>query len=390
MFPLTSKSQMRKFLIPFLALCLAGCNEAGKFHIKGNISGAEGKTLYFIANSIDGVTCLDSTKLKGEGAFDFSAKNEGLCPEFYTLSLEGNLIHLSVDSTETITIKASMETMATDYSVEGSDNCQKIKEISARQHQLQNQIVALEQNKSMYPGDITDSIKSLIDAYKQTMTNDYIFKEPMQAYAYYAVSQVIRDLSGGFLLFDPYSDRADIKVYATVATAWDGAYHDAPRTEQLCNQVIEGMNNTARPETRVVEVDQDKIQETGLIDVSLPDVDGNLHTLTSLKGKVVMLDFTQYGAAKSNERIRLMRSLYEKYSPRGFEIYQVSLDDDLSFWRYQSENLPWICVHETNGTATKVYGVSILPTYFLISRGNEVVKRSEMVSDVEKEIEALL
>ena len=150
------------------------------------------------------------------------------------------------------------------------------------------------------------------------------------------------------------------------------------------------MNNTARPETRVVEVDQDKIQETGLIDVSLPDVDGNLHTLTSLKGKVVMLDFTQYGAAKSNERIRLMRSLYEKYSPRGFEIYQVSLDDDLSFWRYQSENLPWICVHETNGTATKVYGVSILPTYFLISRGNEVVKRSEMVSDVEKEIESLL
>ena len=105
MFPLTSKSQMRKFLIPFLALCLAGCNEAGKFHIKGNISGAEGKTLYFIANSIDGATCLDSTKLKGEGAFDFSAKNEGLCPEFYTLSLEGNLIHLSVDSTETITIK---------------------------------------------------------------------------------------------------------------------------------------------------------------------------------------------------------------------------------------------------------------------------------------------
>ena len=165
MFPLTSKSQMRKFLIPFLALCLAGCNEAGKFHIKGNISGAEGKTLYFIANSIDGATCLDSTKLKGEGAFDFSAKNEGLCPEFYTLSLEGNLIHLSVDSTETITIKASMETMATDYSVEGSDNCQKIKEISACQHQLQNQIVALEQNKSMYPGDITDSIRKAAEHY---------------------------------------------------------------------------------------------------------------------------------------------------------------------------------------------------------------------------------
>ena len=381
---------MRKILIPLIALCLATCNEADKFHVKGNISEAEGKTLYFYANSIEGTTCLDSTKLKGDGAFEFSARNESQCPEFYTLSLEDNLIHLSVDSTETITIKASLPTMTTDYAVEGSDNCQKIKEIIAKQHQLQNQIVALEHNTSMYPGDITDSIKSLINDYKQVMIHDYIYKEPMKAYAYYAVSQVIRDLQGGFLLFDPYADRADIKVYATVATAWDGVYHDAARTEQLCNQVIEGMKNTAQPDTKVVEIDEDKIQETGLIDLTLPDVDDNLHSLTSLKGKVVLLDFTLYGGPNSKERIRQMRSIYEKYSSRGFEIYQISLDDDLSFWRYQSENLPWICVHETNGTATKVYGVNTLPTYFLINRANEVVKRSDMVSDVEKEIEALL
>ena len=380
----------RLLFLSFLALCLASCDESGKFHVKGNISDAEGKTIYFFANSINGAQLLDSTRLKGNGQFEFSAKNEGLCPEFYTLRVEDNLIHLSVDSTETITIKASLPTMATDYTVEGSDNCQKIKEISKRQHDLQNQIVALEQNTSMYPGDITDSIQSLIKAYKQTMTYDYIYKEPVKAYAYYAVSQVISDLRGSFLLYDPYSDRTDVKVYATVATAWDGAYHDAPRTEQLCNQVIEGMKNTTIPETKVVEIDQDKIQETGLIDINLPDVDDEMHALTGLKGKVVLLDFTQYSAKNSNERIRQMRSLYEKYASRGFEIYQVSLDEDLSYWRYQTENLPWVCVHETNGTATKVYGVSILPTFFLINRSNEVVKRSDVITDVEKEIEALL
>ena len=97
-----------------------------------------------------------------------------------------------------------------------------------------------------------------------------------------------------------------------------------------------------------------------------------------------------YGAKESAQRTRLMRDLYNKYHAQGLEIYQISLDDDTHFWKFSVENLPWICVHETNGTATKVYGVSILPTYFLISRGNEVVKRSEMVQDIEKEIEALL
>ena len=381
---------MRKVLIPLLVLCLAACNEADKFHIRGNISDAEGKTLYFISNSISRAEIIDSTKLKGDGDFHFSAKNEGRCPEFYTLSVDGKLIHLSIDSTESVNIKASLQKLPTEYTVEGSDNCQKIKEISIRQHQLQNQIVELEKNTSMYPGDITDSIQALLDAYKKVMTNDYIYKEPAKAYAYYAVSQVITDLQGSFLLYNPYADRADVKVYATVATAWDGSYHDAPRTEQLCNQVIEGMKNTAKPETKVVEIDNDKIVETGLIDVALPDVDGEIRSLTSLKGKVVMLDFTLYSSPKSNERIRIMRTLYEKYAARGFEIYQVSLDEDLSFWRYQTEKLPWICVHETNGTATQVYGVGALPTFFLISRSNEVVKRSEMIQDVQKEIEALL
>lgn len=380
----------RLFILSIAALSLASCEESGKFHVKGNITEAEGKTLYFIANSIDGPTCLDSTKLKGNGAFEFSAKNTSLCPEFYALNIEGNIIHLSVDSTEDITIQASLPKMSREYTVEGSDNCQKIKDINTLQHKLQDQIVALEKNTTMYPGDITDSIKSLLDAYKQRIANEYIYNEPGKAYAYYAVSQVIRGQNGGTFLFNPYTDRADIKVYAVVANAWDAAYHDAARTEQLCNQVIEGMKNTAKPETRLVEIDENKIQESGIINMTLPDVDGNLHSLNSLKGKVVLLDFTRYSGPYSNERIRQMRSLHEKYSQQGFEIYQVSLDEDLSFWRYQSENLPWICVHETDGTATRLYGVSVLPTYFIINRDNEVVKRSDVINDVEKEIEALL
>jgi hypothetical protein len=103
-----------------------------------------------------------------------------------------------------------------------------------------------------------------------------------------------------------------------------------------------------------------------------------------------MLDFTLYGAERSAERTRLMRDLYDKYKDKGFEIYQVSLDDDTHFWKFSCENLPWICVHETHGDAVRDYRVDALPAFFLIDRSNTLYKRSSQMKDVEAEIRTLL
>ena len=259
------------------------------------------------------------------------------------------------------------------------------------QSALQQQIIELERNQSMYPGDIVDSINGLLNTYKERMKLDYIYKEPMKAYAYYAVCQSISDLTTTYQLFNPTSNRDDVKCYAVVATSWDANYPDAKRTEQICNLAIQGMGNTAPVQTRQVTIDESKISEVSILDVELPDANGTLHKLTDLKGKVVMFDFTLYGAQESAERTRHMRDIYEKYKGQGFEIYQVSLDNDIHFWKVSCEKLPWICVHETNGTAVNLYGVVNVPTFFLINRNNELVKRSDQVtSSLEDEIKRLL
>ena len=368
---------------------LVACDTKDKFHVEGSITGAEDETLYFEAITINGVQRMDSVRLDEDGEFSFSGDNPG-SPEFYSLRIKDSRINLSIDSTETVSVKADYAKMVLGYDVEGSENCSKIKEIVVAQHALESKIVALEDNKSMYPGDIADSIKSIISAYKEKMKEDYIFKAPMSAYAYYAVSQSITDRYGHFLIFDPFSDRADVKCYATVATAWDGYYHDSPRTEQLCNMASKGMENTAPVGEAEIQVDESKISETGIIDVELPDVNGVFKKLTDLKGKVVMLDFTKLSEKGSDVRTRTLRSIYDKYSSQGFEIYQVSLDDDLSYWKFASENLPWVSVHETDGRSTSSYGVVNLPTYFLINRDNEIVLRSDVVKDITVEIERLL
>lgn len=372
------------------AATLVSCDNTPKFHVEGTIEEAEGSMLFLEAMTLEGVQKLDSTRLSASGRFSFSAAAPA-SPEFYALRIGDSRINFSIDSTETVTFAAKLPTMSSDYTIEGSENSLRIKEICRQQAKLQAEIIALEKNTSMYPGDIVDSINSLVRQYKERMKNDYIFKAPMEASAYYAVCQSITDLTTSYQLFNPLTDRDDVKCYAAVATAWDGFHPNAKRTEQICNLAIQGMNNTSPKKVQEVEIDGSKITEVGLIDIALPDINGKTHTLTSLKGKVVMLDFTMYSAAQSAERTRLMRDLYDKYKDRGLEIYQVSLDDDTHFWKFSCENLPWICVHETNGNAVRLYGVQTLPTFFLINRDNELVKRSSDVSaTIENEILKLL
>lgn len=368
----------------------SACDQTPHFRVEGTISEAEDSMLFLEAMTLDGIHEIDSMKLDEDGDFNFSA-TAPTNPEFYALRIGRQRINFSIDSTETIRFTAELPSMSSNYIVKGSDNCQKIKEISVKQAQLQSRIIAIENNKSMYPGDIIDSVNNMIKAYKEIMKYEYIFKEPMKAYAYYAVCQSLSDLQTTYLLFDPLYNRDDVKCYAAVATAWDGSYHDAKRTEQICNMTIKGISNTTQSYPKHLNVKNSKISETGIIDIELPDINSKLHKLSSLKGKVVVLDFTMYRAKESSERTRYLRDLYNKYKNKGFEIYQVSLDDDIHFWKCSCENIPWICVHETNGTAVNLYKVTKLPTYFLINRSNELVKRSDDVkTSLEDEIKKLL
>ena len=106
-----------------------------------------------------------------------------------------------------------------------------------------------------------------------------------------------------------------------------------------------------------------------------------------------MLDFNVYGHPQSSARVLVMRELYNKYAHQGLEIFQVSLDENEHFWKTAVENIPWVCVRSEDAPYTKeanLYGVRELPTYFLINRNGELVKRDEMVKDLEKEIQHLL
>ena len=378
--------------IMMAALFLASCTEK-KFHLSGNIDNANDSLLYFENMSLNGPVTVDSVKLDKDGSFSFDEKVPEN-PEFYRLRIANQIINIAVDSTENITIKASYPTMSSQYDVKGSSECDKIKELALMQMNLQAQINALINNPNIPYQAEGDSIQRLLNAYKNTVKLQYIYKEPMRAYAYYALFQTIYVGNQTALIFDPRSRKEDVQVFAAVATSWDTYYPGSERGKNLHNIAIEGLKNVRIIQAeRNQTIDANKVNTSGIIEVALPDNKGNIRKLTSLKGKVVLLDFHAFASKGSTARIMMLRELYNKYHAQGLEIYQVSLDPDKHFWKESVSALPWICVHDENGANSAFaaqYNVQTIPTFFLIDRQNVLQKRDAQISNLDATIKSML
>lgn len=375
-----------------VALSLASCT-GKKFQVSGVISDAPDSLLLFENMSLNGPVVVDSVRLGADGSFSFEGEAP-TAPEFYRLRIARQIINVAVDSTEHVTVKASYPTMTGSYEVEGSTECLKIRELALMQLNLQAQVNAVVQNPNVSYEKEADSVRTILEVYKYKVKNDYIFKEPWRAYAYFALFQTITLGQQVGLIFDPQSKKEDVQAYAAVATSWDTYHPGSERGTNLHNIAIEGMKNVRILQAEQNQtIDASKINNSGVIEVALPDRNGKTCKLTSLKGKVVLLDFHLFASKGSTERIMHLRDLYNKYHAQGFEIYQVSLDPDEHFWKESVAALPWVCVRDANSTGSVYltqYNVQSLPTFFTIDRNNVLQKRDAQIKDLDAEIKGLL
>ncbi len=378
--------------IVLAAITVSSCNSR-KFQVGGTIADAKDSTLYFENMSLNGPVVVDSVKLDADGTFLFKS-DAGEAPEFYRLRIADQIINISVDSTETITVKAAYPSMAYQYEISGSEDCSKIKELALLQMRLQGQINAIAQNPDLGVDAMNDSIDRIMQAYKANVKMNYIYKEPMKAYAYFALFQTVRLGNTVSLIFNPRSSAEDIKAFAAVATSWDTYYPDAERGKNLHNIAIEGMKDVRIIRNKMAQtLDASKINTSGVLDIVLQDNKGVTRKLTDLKGKVVFLDFHLFSGEGSTKRIMMLRDLYNKYHAAGFEIYQVSIDPDEHFWKTQTAALPWVSVRDENGVNSRYlisYNVQQLPTFYLLGRDGVVYKRDVQIKDIDADVKALL
>ncbi len=380
----------RLFYLFFAAGLTVSCSQNdGKFTINGHITEAEDTVMYLEHITLgDGIIPIDSVRLTADGAFSLQGKAPEN-PEFYRLRIGSQGINLAIDSTETVTIEASLPQMSFGYTVEGSGTCDTIRMLCLKLADLERTLRSLATNRDYTVEERNTMAKELVQQYKHEVKLDFIQYNMRSASSYFACFQML----GGQLLFDPTHDKDDLKWLRAVANAWNETYPDCPRTQNLANIIAEGRRNLAKPRELVLNVDSGKVSELGIVDMTFPDIQGREIRLSSLRGNVVLLDFTAYGMKGSGERTLQLRELYEKYHSRGFEVYQVSLDPDRHLWTQRCDNLPWVCVFCEEGAGSdilSIYQVTTLPYYFLIDRNCDLKARQEYIPDLAKAIEELL
>lgn len=126
-------------------------------------------------------------------------------------------------------------------------------------------------------------------------------------------------------------------------------------------------------------------------EINLQDPSGNFLSLSSLKGKVVLIDFWASWCGPCREENPNVVKVYQKFKDKGFEIYGVSLDDNADKWKQAiiEDGVNWFHVSDLRGwrsSAARTYAVTAIPATFLLDRNGKIVAKNLRGPELEKKI----
>lgn len=340
---------MKKYIysVVLAAAVLSGCRVDNRFEVSGDITGADGETAYLEHVELLATTAVDSCELREDGTFCLRGERPEY-PDLYRVRVGKRSLLLAVDSTETIHFSTTLDSLPYLTTIEGS---------------AASETIAMLRNTAR-TGD-RDALRSV--------SQRVILSNPRSMAAYYALFQRVN----GEFVWDIY-DVNDRKMYQAVATSFHTWMPDYERSKVLYGQVVDAIN--AERAVRNQEAMRQFIEESEntFLDISLPDEQGDTQTLSDMRGKVIVLEFSAIEMEQSKGYIFELRELYNRYHDRGLEIYSVSLDRNKLLWEQSVENIPWTTVRAEDADYMDVvsrYNVQNIPTMFLLDRHGNVQGR---------------
>lgn len=372
---------MNKFLFVAVALLMAlsSC-QSTKVKISGRFVGTEADMVYLEQASMLDQTIIDSVKLSEDGNFMLKIDKVSSSPSLYHIVYDGNRIPLLLQGGDNISVNSAGNALR-NYVVEGSEESELLHEFN---HNYVEGVIALNEIMSKLTADDLNDEERQELAVKYTKLKNEVKKNQLRFIVenkerIAAVYALYQRLPGDVNLFNGNSD---VIYYRTVAEAIAESYPESLYLPLLRSQI-------ARMDAQISLLSQ--VKTTNFPEITMPDMYGNEHSLSTHEGKLILLHFWSAAVGNSNSFNADLKKVYEKYHDQGLEIFQVAIDTSKALWinTIQEQQLPWISVSDLRGELSPVvgaYNVRSLPSNYLIDRAGNIAGKDLMGEKLEEAI----
>ncbi|MBN2637009.1 MAG: AhpC/TSA family protein [Prolixibacteraceae bacterium] len=380
-------SKIRFILFLVIALLIVnGCKKSNQFTITGKITHAEGDTIYL--EEFSSSTVVDQAQIDDNGKFKLAGVVS--IPTFYILKLAKKNIVLLLDSTENVVVEADAANYGREYFIEGSLGSEQIKMLSQKLAETEHKLDSLETLKDINAGNPSfelmqkewDEVKVKIINEQSEFSKKFILDHPFSMASVYALYQ--RYSTNGSYVMN------DFQTMRTAASALNAVYPNSAIVKALYE------NATQLLQQKRIDEAQKIINEQGVNspEIVLPDINGDEIALSSLRGKVVLLQFWAAEDQNSRRMNSLLTDAYNKYKNRGFEIYQVNVGKNRSEWIDVTDvdHINWINVGDLEGSvkAVNLYNIQTIPSNYLLDKEGVILVKNISGTNLDRTLSQLL
>ena len=365
---------MKKIILILPLVILFAC---GRNHIKVNgvIKDTEKEMIYLDKMGVGEIVSVDSSGINKHGKFNLKTKASGL--NFYRLRLsDNNFVTLLTGPGEKIRVTSNKEYLPENYEITGSENSQKVKLLDNHLLETQKKLDSLTNIfKKLIDKPGFDTISKELDEAYQKIVNE------QRNFNIRFVLENLNSLASIKALYQKFDENTyvlfknrDLQYLKIVSDSLQKAYPESKHTKALVADLKKGLNRYNQLRFNQI---MENMPKTAL-DVQLPNINGDTISLLSNRGKYVLLSFWSTASEACVKENQVFKSLHKKYKPKGFEIYQVCIDNDIAKWKkaVKFDELPWISVIDTDPESSgviRMFNVRSVPVNYMFDREGNII-----------------